>query len=418
MNETMNIQEILENFVYCEKVDLSNFMDGGQKTVIEEICLGSDKFPKYINEFWTSRQRTACSVHEISYRACFKAQLPGFFINRLTKEGETVYDPFSGRGTTIVEAALLNRNVISNDVNPLSEILTRPRIFVPDFGSIKERLQHIPMDENCRGDIDLSMFYHPGTESEIVSLRNYLQNRKKEGEEDDTDRWIRMVATNRLTGHSSGFFSVYSLPPNQAVSQESQVKINIKRDQKPEYRDTRKIILKKTKSLLRSITDKQLLHLETVRDNAKFLTKDAGRTPEIENKSVKLTVTSPPFLDIVQYSKDNWLRCWFNSLDTDEISKKITMAKTIEKWSDVMAEVFRELFRITSDTGHVAFEVGEVRKGKIKLDEYVIPLGISAGFECEGVVINQQEFTKTSNIWGIDNLESGTNTNRIVLFKK
>ena len=51
------------------------------------------------------------------------------------------------------------------------------------------------------------------------------------------DKWIRMVATNRLTGHSKGFFSVYTMPPNQAVTAERQIIINEKRDQKAEYRD-------------------------------------------------------------------------------------------------------------------------------------------------------------------------------------
>ncbi len=80
--------------------------------------------------------------------------------------------------------------------------------------------------------------------------------------------------------------------------------------------------------------------------------------------------------------------------------------------------VFKELFRITSPGGWVAFEVGEVRNGKINLDEYVIPLGLTAGFGCAGLLINQQTFTKTANIWGIKNNKSGTNTNRIVLFRK
>ena len=51
--------------------------------------------------------------------------------------------------------------------------------------------------------------------------------------DDRVDRWIAMIATNRLTGHSSGFFSVYTLPPNQAVSQQSQQRINRKRDRYP-----------------------------------------------------------------------------------------------------------------------------------------------------------------------------------------
>jgi hypothetical protein len=47
-----------------------------------------------------------------------------------------------------------------------------------------------------------------------------------------------------------------------------------------------------------------------------------------------------------------------------------------------------------------------------------VPLGIAAGFTCPAVMINTQAFTKTSHIWGVDNMGCGTNTNRIILFKK
>jgi hypothetical protein len=46
-----------------------------------------------------------------------------------------------------------------------------------------------------------------------------------------------------------------------------------------------------------------------------------------------------------------------------------------------------------------------------------MPIGVRRGFECRAVLINRQRFTKTSNIWGIDNNARGTNTNRIVLFQ-
>ena len=50
----------------------------------------------FTNEFWTSKQRAANSLHEISYRACFKPQLVDFFVERLTDPGDLVYDPFYG----------------------------------------------------------------------------------------------------------------------------------------------------------------------------------------------------------------------------------------------------------------------------------------------------------------------------------
>ncbi|MCX6684351.1 MAG: DNA methyltransferase [Methanoregula sp.] len=386
-------------------------------TLVDDMVIGPVVVPKYTNEFWTSRQRQASSIHEISYRACFKPQLPRFFIDILTRKGDVVYDPFSGRGTTIIEAGLLGRDVLANDANPLSRIMTEPRFFPPDIAAVEKRLAAIPRSRDG-ATIDLSMFYHPDTEKEIVALRNYILNRKANCRDDMIDRWIAMVATNRLTGHSKGFFSVYTLPPNQAVSQQSQQRINQKRQQTPEYRDTHKIILDKTKSLLRKLSRVEKKDLTRAGKKACLLTGDARSTPDIPDSSIQLTVTSPPFLDIVQYREDNWLRCWFNGHNEETIGKQITMARTLDEWTGVMAAVFRELYRITLYGGYVAFEVGEVRKRTIRLEEHVIPLGITAGFTCEGVLINQQIFTKTSNIWGVNNMAAGTNTNRIVVFHK
>jgi hypothetical protein len=186
----------------------------------------------------------------------------------------------------------------------------------------------------------------------------------------------------------------------------------------PEYRDTHRLIVRKTKSLISGLTPAGIANLQRAGADARFFTGDARSTPGIAPDAVRLTVTSPPFLDIVQYRVDNWLRCWFCGLDEETIGRTITMARTIADWEAVMGAVFRELFRITAPGGYVAFEVGEVRKKTVRLEEHVVPLGIAAGFLCEGVIINQQLFSKTSNIWGVGNNLSGTNTNRIVVFSK
>lgn len=374
--------------------------------------------PVYEQEFWTSKQRQANPLHEISYRGCFKPQLPAYFIDRLSKPGDIIYDPFSGRGTTAVEAALMGRNVIANDVNPLSAMLTRPRLEAPLIANIDVRLRAIRVNAKLRNDLDLSMFYHPDTERELLNLRAYLAERRDSGKEDDADRWIRMVATNRLTGHSPGFFSTYTLPPNQAVSPESQVRINEKTGKDPEYRDVRALILRKSMQLQSDINAAARWRLQQAAAKALFIEGPADMTSEIADESVQLTVTSPPFLNVVQYAKDNWLRCWFNSLDAAEIGAGITMATSVNEWSSVMQEVMHELYRITRPKGWVAFEVGEVQRGSVNLDEAVVPLGNAAGFRVEAILINTQKFTKTSNIWGIGNNALGTNSNRIVMMQK
>ena len=374
--------------------------------------------PVYEEELWTSRQRQASSIHEVSYRACFKPQLPAYFIERLSKEGDVVYDPFSGRGTTAVEAALNGRRVVANDVNPLSAIFARPRLEAPHVSEVDARLNAIGLEQRAKRAIDLSMFYHPKTERELLNLRAYLNARRRSRSEDAIDRWIRMVATNRLTGHSPGFFSVYTLPPNQAVSAEGQMRINERLGQTPPYRNVRELILRKSLQLQSGVSDPDRARLRRAAAHARFLEGSATFTRTIADDSVQLTVTSPPFLDVVQYAKDNWLRCWFNGLDAEEIGRRMTISRSVEDWSSVMSAVFNELYRITRPGGWVAFEVGEVKRGAIRLEEIVAPLGVAAGFECEAVLINAQRFTKTANIWGIANNRLGTNTNRIAVFRK
>ena len=206
----------------------------------------------FVNEYWTARQRQSHALHEVSYRACFKAELPRFFIERLTAPGELVYDPFMGRGTTLLEAALTGRRAAGNDVNPLSRLLIRPRLQPPPLDAVARRLAAIDWRAGVADeDRDLLVFFHPETLAEIVALRRHFLEREMAGRLDAVDDWIRMVALGRLTGHSAGFFSVYTLPPNQAVGLAAQRKINAERGQTPPRRDVPALILKKSRSLLR-----------------------------------------------------------------------------------------------------------------------------------------------------------------------
>ncbi|PPQ30664.1 DNA modification methylase [Rhodopila globiformis] len=359
----------------------------------------------FVNEFWTSGQRRGHSLHEISYRACFKSQLPAFFIERLTAPGDRVYDPFSGRGTTAVEAALLGRAPAANDINPLSAMLCAPRLEPPTVAAVADRLAAIDLSRGVTdpAEADLLAFYHPETLRQITALRAWLL---RKGTRDQVDAWIRMVAVNRLTGHSAGFFSVYTMPPNQAVSAVSQRKINQARGQVPPLRDVAAIILKKTRSLLAD-------GLPPPHPPAILLTGPARRTPALATGSVDLIVTSPPFLDVVDYEGDNWLRCWFAGIDPKDV--RIDRHRDIAAWEAFVRRSFQEFARVVRPGGFVAFEVGEVRGGRILLERHVATAIEGLPFDVLGVMVNQQEFTKTANCWGVNNNRGGTNTNRIVL---
>jgi hypothetical protein len=395
---------------------LTDFNWNGRSTAIEMMNAGrGSTVPVFTNEFWTSRQRAASSLHEVSYRACFKPQLPAFFINRLTALQDVVYDPFMGRGTSVIEAALLGRIPRGCDVNPISHILSLPRLEPPSVAQVAQRLERIDLSWREPIPEDLLAFYHPDTLNEICALRSYLLNRSSDGSADAIDNWIQMVAVNRLTGHSPGFFSVYTLPPNQALSVDSQRKINEQRNQTPPRRHVRELIIAKTNQLLADVSMDARRTMDSVARHGQFVIGSCAAECW-QAESVDLVVTSPPFLDVVNYAGDNWLRCWFCGIDAAAVP--IAILKKVDDWRQFIGAVFIQLARLLKSGGHVAFEVGEVRSGKVRLEEEVLPCGISAGLRPLVVIVNSQTFTKTANIWGVSNNSKGTNSNRIVVFRK
>ena len=399
--------------------DVESFDTFGTKTRTESFawsCSGrSGTTPKAFNEYWTRAQRQAHSLHEFSYRACFKPQLPQFFISRLTNRGDHVYDPFMGRGTTPIAAFLEHRRPLGNDINPLSVAIVTPRLNPPELSDIIMRLDSLDLERPVERYPALTAFFHPRTLGQLIALKEYFLARESAGKLDAVDRWIRMVAMNRLTGHSDGFFSVYSLPPNQAVSIKAQRSINKSRNQTPPPKDILPRILRRSKSLLR---DWSALSVDRTQRNVDPLltTQDARHATVIPTESTQLVVTSPPFLNVVDYQADNWMRCWFLGIDSSQI--KITQTANPTDWQAFMASTLQDLHRIVRPGGYVAFEVGEVRNASLFLEELILPAGIAVGFDPVIIMINVQEFTKTANAWGVNNQTKGTNTNRIVVFQK
>ncbi len=373
--------------------------------------------PYMVNQFWTSKQRAAHALHEISYRACFKAQLPEFFVSRLTQPGDRVLDPFMGRGTTPLQAVLMRRKGLGNDVNPLSTLLVRPRMREVTREAVGRALSEIDWSGCGAQDLppgeeseELLAFYHPRTLAMLYALRRWIAERTRAGgDPPPVCDWIRMVAINRLSGHSKGFFSGRSMPPNQAVSVVAQRRINERLGVRPPERDVPTVIMKKTRSLLRS---------GTVPPGAEFRlsTGPAWELDGVEDGSVDLAVTSPPFLDTVNYASDNWLRCWFAGIDPSEVA--IDLHRSEAAWSDMVRRSLAEQARVLRRGAFSAFEVGEVRNGKVLLERLVWRAAEGLPLKRCFVVVNRQNFTKTSHTWGVTNRRQGTNSNRIVVLQR
>lgn len=369
--------------------------------------------PYYCGAFFKSGGERLHALYEFPYRAAFPPFLPAFFINALSCEGDIVHDPFGGSGTVAIEAARTGRIAYSSDINPLAKMITVPRIG-PEvtLEAVDQALATVDWEKGEAAPLDLSdAFFHPQTAFKLQVLRRWLElNISLEGSETDhITAWIFMVVLARLTGHSQGYMSGYTLPPNQATTVARQRRINAKRGETPPEKDVRSIILKKTASLLRN-------GMPPFNSNHRIEVGPASDTPWIESESVSLVVTSPPFSTVVDYGFEHWLRFKFAGIEKESIA--FSHIASLADWTAMIRETLVELMRVVKPGGYIAMEVGEIRRGTVKLERLVWQA--AEGLPCRrlGVIVHDAKFTKSSHIYNVTNGVRGTNTNRIVLLQR
>lgn len=67
---------------------------------------------------WSFPERGSWATHDSKYRGNWSPYVPRNIILRYSKEKDLILDQFAGGGTTLIEAKLLNRNIIGVDINP------------------------------------------------------------------------------------------------------------------------------------------------------------------------------------------------------------------------------------------------------------------------------------------------------------
>ncbi len=379
----------------------------------EKLLSKESKFE--IGEFWTAKQRQSHTLHYcISYRAAFKPELPQYFINRfLKKKKRTILDPFGGRGTTSIQANLDGHYAIHNDINPLSIFLAESRKIIPSIEKMEKLIHGFNLDKKRaedEKDNELVHFYHPKTLLEIKNLKEIYKNDKS-----PELTYIMLTALSRLHGHSNGFFSVYTFP-QISIPPLSQKRNNEKRNQSPEYKSIKERIIKKMRN---DLSDPIPPFYHEFSKRNQYTRSFSFEMKEIASESVDLIVTSPPFLDKVDYINDNWLKAWFLDIDLNYLSG-VSILQDPNEWKEFIEKTLKECRRVMKKNSFLVMEVGDVlyKKELLNLDELVIKAAEKSSLYWVKSIINSQKFTKLSNCWNISNNEKGTNSNRCVVLSR
>tara|TARA_Y100000310_G_scaffold178831_1_gene178786 strand:- start:2750 stop:3910 length:1161 start_codon:yes stop_codon:yes gene_type:complete len=354
--------------------------------------------------FWIQKQRQGHSLHYIvPYQACFAPQIPQFFIKHFSQKGDVVLDPFAGRGTTVFEANQMDRIGIGVDVSPLALSIAKSKLNSVTLKQVKKRLGEIDFSrELTEGYEEFKDIYHKKTYSEILNLKNQLKD-------NPVDNLIRTIILGRLHGHSPSFFSIWTFNVI-SLSKDRIIKQSKKRGLKPDYRDTKRSILKKATTVLtdtiKTNSESLIIPVSTDKMSAKI------------KKPVDLIITSPPFLNVINYIDDNWLRFWFLGYDREKLRKILVQTGNIEEYRYFIKRSMLEMNKVLKKGKYCIIEVGDVRNGKINLDELIVDLADETGFEVERVLISDITAPKISKAFARKKPGDGTKTNRCVIMKK
>jgi len=283
-----------------------------------------------------------------------------------TDEGDLVYDPFSGRGTTALEARILNRRAAGSDLNPLAVALSRAKAGNVEKGAVLDRIDSLERrydkvlyKAEAQGQPDdIQLIYNPATLGQLCYLRRRLGRKPT-----DIDSFLVGVVLGVMHGaERQGGGSAYasiSMPNTFSMSPEYVRRFVQEKRLQRVPRDVFRIMREKVERLFK-VT-------QPVGNPASIWRADAKRlmtTPEAAalQGEVDLILTSPPYLNIVNYALQNWIRLWFLDEAPTEVDSDLDDNLAIGPWVGFMDEVLEQSKLLLKPGGVIVLVIGDVAR--------------------------------------------------------
>ncbi len=365
-----------------------------------------------VNPRWGHSMQTMCSYHGM-----FPAKVAHYFIQRYSRPGDVVLDPFSGRGTVPLQARVEGRVAVCNDLNPLAYVLSRAKVNPPSWDSVQEFLTSLEEGyqrshaREPNAPADIRMLYHPNTLRQLCYIRDHLLSKP-------ITQWSpdELMISGALAGIMHGSFR------RDGTSQYLSISMPNTFSMSPTYvekyiRDNR--LVRPDQDVFECLRDKLArLYLDDTSGlpgrayqlDATSLLK--GRS--LRANSVDLIVTSPPYLQVVNYGTANWIRLWLLGLDEvgrergagrKQLDAALDHNHTYASYKDFMHRTLQGVRRVLKRHGVAAIVIGDVadpgRDPRPLAAQIWNDVGSETGLELLGLVEDQLPVqNKVSRIWG------------------
>jgi Putative RNA methylase family UPF0020 len=345
------------------------------------LTAASPPGPRIIRDWYGSPTGSELTLHQLSpYIGKIKSTMAASLVRQCTREGEIVFDPFSGCGTIALEAWLAHRNVIASDLSPYAYLLTNAKLFPPRtlsaaLGSFGRACEAV--DRSMSG-VDLRRvptwvraFFHPDTLREVVAWTRVLR--------DQNELFILSCLMGILHHQRPGFLSY---PCSHTVPY-----LRIKRFPRarfPElyaYRSVRDRLEAKVRRAFRRFpeADWRMPRECWLEDAAHFRPK----------RRVSAIISSPPYMRQLDYGRDNRLRLWFLGVDDwNGVDNQVSPAQI--SFFGLMRRCFELWHEILLPNGLCVLVLGNVlvKAARMRLPRIVADLAtrVVGGYSLEGEI--------------------------------
>lgn len=317
---------------------------GGDSEAVPEIV----RFSSAPRAWSKKSDIEASSFHRISpYIGKLRPRIARDLVRRYSRPNGLVVDPFCGSGTIPLEAALLGRAVFAADDSQYACVLTRAKLLPPrdkdlalgNFDRVlSAALRRDPPDLR-QVPLWVRRFFHPQTLRDAIRFADECIVRR--------DPFLMACFLGVLHHQRPGFLSY---PSSHLVP--------YLRDRSfpasifPEMYQRRQIHPRMTAKILRAYA-----HGEVVKSGAEVLVRRSG----IENLTfpdgADAIITSPPYMNALDYQRDNRLRLWFLDRTTGSYSPEPTDKRVA--FIRMMRRMLGKADSSLKSGGHLVLVVGE-----------------------------------------------------------
>jgi hypothetical protein len=306
------------------------------------------------------------TLHQLApYIGKLKTSVASTLIEAYSRKDDVIIDPFCGSGVVPLEALLNERSVIANDLNPYAAALTKAKLFpirdvwkaLAAATTYVERAKVLSARRQHRVSAPqwVREFFHPRTLAEVKTLADLLRR---------NDEWFLLGNLLGILHHQRPGFLSY---PSSHLVPYLRLRKFPKR-QYPElyrYRDPEPRLIRK---LLRTYSRLDVTRLRGRR--RAFVYGDICHLSA--RRKATVAITSPPYMNALDYGRDNRLRLWFLGVRSHH-KLDVALPTNEADFTTLMATTARKLERCLAPRGKAVLVVGEVRRGtkRTKTNEIV-----------------------------------------------